>query len=149
MEAAMAEHLFQTRVSAPTITSERAGFWRRFVATFLDGILLNLVSLPISAAAGMSMGASAGAMVIIAVISVAYFAAFEGTSGQTIGKRAMGIRVVDADTGDPIGVSRAIGRWFARIVSTVVVYLGYLWMLWDGNKQTWHDKMVSTVVVPD
>jgi uncharacterized RDD family membrane protein YckC len=149
MEAAMAEHLFQTRVSAPTITSERAGFWRRFVAAFLDGILLNLVSLPISAAAGMSMGASAGAMVIIAVISVAYFAAFEGTSGQTIGKRAMGIRVVDADTGDPIGVSRAIGRWFGRIVSTVVVYLGYLWMLWDGNKQTWHDKMVSTVVVPD
>jgi uncharacterized RDD family membrane protein YckC len=145
----MAERTFQTRVSSSTVGSERAGFWRRFVAAFVDSILLAVVTVPITAAAGMDPGASAGAMVVTAVISVAYIAVLEGKSGQTLGKRAMGIWVVDADTGEPIGVSRAVGRWFARIVSSLPIYLGYFWMLWDGNKQTWHDKMVSSVVVPD
>jgi uncharacterized RDD family membrane protein YckC len=145
----MAERLFQTRVSAPTVTNERAGFWRRFVASAIDGVLLNVVGSVIGAAAGMSMGASVGVMVVIVVLSIAYVAVLEGTSGQTIGKAAMSIRVVDADTGEPIGISRGVGRWFGRIVSTIPLYLGYLWMLWDRDKQTWHDKMASTVVVPD
>jgi uncharacterized RDD family membrane protein YckC len=145
----VAEQLFQTRVSAPTVTNERAGFWRRLVASGIDGVLLYIVGGVIGAAAGMSMAASVGAMVVIVVLSIAYFAVLEGTSGQTIGKAAMSIRVVDADTGDPIGISRGVGRWFGRIVSSIPIYLGYLWMLWDRDKQTWHDKMASTLVVPD
>ena len=145
----MAEQLFQTRVSRSTVGSERAGFWRRFAAAVVDAILLVLVALPISAAAGMPMGESVLAQFIVTVISAVYVSVLEGRSGQTLGKRAMGIWVVDADTGGPIGVSRAVGRWFARIVSTIPLYLGYLWMLWDREKQTWHDKMAATVVVPD
>ena len=71
-----------------------------------------------------------------------------GPSGQTIGKKALGIRVVDAATGGPIGTGRAIGRFlFASIISGSICYLGYLWNLWDSRKQTWHDKIMSTVVV--
>jgi uncharacterized RDD family membrane protein YckC len=73
----------------------------------------------------------------------------QGRTGQTIGKSAVNIRVVDAVTGHPIGPGRALGRsLFAAVVSGNVCLLGYLWMLWDENKQTWHDKIVSCVVVP-
>lgn len=78
-----------------------------------------------------------------------YFAKLEGgPRGQTIGKRAFGIRVADATTGGPIGAGRALGRNLFRVfISGNVCLLGYLWAFWDGRKQTWHDKVVSSVVV--
>jgi uncharacterized RDD family membrane protein YckC len=78
-----------------------------------------------------------------------YYAKLEGgPKGQTIGKRAFGIRVADATTGGPIGTGRALGRnLFKMFISGNLCFLGYLWALWDGRKQTWHDKVVSSVVV--
>jgi uncharacterized RDD family membrane protein YckC len=67
--------------------------------------------------------------------------------GQTVGKKATGVRVVDASTGMPIGTGRAVGRFFARLISAFPFYLGYFWALWDPRKQTWHDKMVNSVVI--
>jgi uncharacterized RDD family membrane protein YckC len=73
-----------------------------------------------------------------------------GPSGATWGMRAVGIRAVDANTGGPIGAGRAFGRMlFASFISGAVVYLGYLWNIWDKQKQTWHDKVTTTVVVKD
>jgi len=89
-----------------------------------------------------------GVLLAAALVAVViYFAKLEGGSGQTLGKRAVGIRVVDAHTGGPIGTGRAVGRYFARIPSAFVCYLGYLWMLWDRDRQTWHDKMTNSQVV--
>jgi uncharacterized RDD family membrane protein YckC len=78
-----------------------------------------------------------------------YIAKLEGgPTGQTLGKRALGIRTVDATTGGPIGGGRAVGRFlFKYFISGNICGLGYLWALWDGRKQTWHDKVVSSVVV--
>lgn len=70
-----------------------------------------------------------------------------GTTGQSWGMSAANVRVVDAATGQPIGQGRALGRWFARFLSGWACLLGYLWMLWDQRKQTWHDKLVSSIVV--
>ncbi|HEX6419362.1 MAG TPA: RDD family protein [Acidimicrobiales bacterium] len=81
------------------------------------------------------------------VAAIVYFAKLEGGSGQTLGKRAVGIRVVDLRTGGPIGTGRAVGRYFARIPSGLVCGLGYLWMLWDPQRQTWHDKLANSQVV--
>ena len=47
----------------------------------------------------------------------------------------------------PIGTGRSVGRLVGSFVSGWFFYLGYLWMLWDSEKQTWHDKMVSSVVI--
>jgi uncharacterized RDD family membrane protein YckC len=71
-----------------------------------------------------------------------------GRRGQTVGKRVMGVMVVDRATGQPIGTGRSVGRFFMTIVSSWLCYLGYLWMLWDPERQTWHDKVVNSVVVP-
>lgn len=87
---------------------------------------------------------------LLALIGVlVYFAVLEGgPTGQTLGKRALGIRVVDASTGGPIGTGRALGRYlFKSFISGNICFLGYLWALWDGRKQTWHDKVVTSVVV--
>jgi uncharacterized RDD family membrane protein YckC len=67
--------------------------------------------------------------------------------GQSVGQRATGVRIVDQQTIATIGPWRVFGRQFTRIVSTVPFGLGYLWMLWDPQSQTWHDKIAGTIVI--
>jgi uncharacterized RDD family membrane protein YckC len=87
-------------------------------------------------------------LVAIVAANVLYFARLEGERGQTVGQRVLGIRVVDVQTGGPIGFGRALGRLAVRVfLSGQLFGLGYLWMLWDDNKQTWHDKVVNSIVV--
>ena len=93
---------------------------------------------------------AAFAVLLIAafVAGVIYYGKLDGgPSGATVGKKALGIQVVDKDGGGPIGTGRGVGRYFARILSGLVCYLGYLWMLWDPEKQCWHDKLVNCYVV--
>lgn len=71
----------------------------------------------------------------------------EGTTGQSIGKRQMGIKLVSAQTGQPIGFGMAFVRKIAHFADGAVCYLGYLWPLWDERKQTFADKICSTIVV--
>jgi uncharacterized RDD family membrane protein YckC len=69
-------------------------------------------------------------------------------SGQTPGMRLLNIRAVDAVTGGRVDYGRAFIRYLVGIVSQLPCYLGYFWMLWDREKQTWHDKASGTFVVP-
>jgi len=127
------------------LTSERSGFWRRFAAALIDGLVLGVVSAILCAILGTNGGEGLGL-----VISLGYYTYFHGKTGQTPGDAVMSIRVVDFrdGTGAPIGYGRALGRALMSIVSAVVLLIGYLWMLWDDEKQTWHDKVVGSVVVP-
>jgi uncharacterized RDD family membrane protein YckC len=122
----------------------RASFGRRLVAYLVDGLILSVPYLVLWPALGQT-----AAYVITLIIDLAYFGYFEGSpSGQTIGKRLLSIRVIDFQTGGPIGYPRALGRYLGKILSGIACLLGYLWMLWDREKQTWHDKLVTSVVVP-
>jgi uncharacterized RDD family membrane protein YckC len=56
--------------------------------------------------------------------------------------------VVDYRTGGPIGVGRGAIRYIGKILSSIPIGLGFFWMIWDREKQTWHDKIATTVVVP-
>ncbi len=122
----------------------RASFGVRLVAALIDGALLFVVALIVRLIFGAALGA-----VVNLLAGLAYTAYLEGSpSGQTVGKRAMNIRVIDFNGGGPIGPTRALIRYLGRIVSTIPCLLGYFWMLWDSEKQTWHDKIAATVVVP-
>ena len=128
----------------PDPSGPRASFGRRFVAALVDGIV---IGIPIGIIVAIVQ--SVGIYVLVAVISLAYLIYFEGSpSGQTAGKRLLGIRVIDFSSGGPIGYGRAAIRAVARYISQIPCYLGYLWMLWDKEKQTWHDKLANDVVVP-
>jgi uncharacterized RDD family membrane protein YckC len=122
----------------------RASFFRRFGAALLDGILIGIVSGVLEAIVGRGPGSLLGL-----AVGIAYYAYLEGgVTGQTLGKKALGIRVIDLRTGAPIGFSRGVIRYFGRILSAIPILLGYFWMLWDSEKQTWHDKLAGAVVVP-
>jgi uncharacterized RDD family membrane protein YckC len=83
------------------------------------------------------------------LLGLGYYIYFHGSpSGQTIGKKVMNIRVIGFEDGGPIGYGRAALRYVGSILSAIPCGLGYLWMLWDSEKQTWHDKFASSVVVP-
>ena len=135
-------------IATGVAAGRRASFGRRFVAYLLDSILLAILYGILYAAIGRGV-----AYGLTLLLGLAYFAYFEGSaSGQTPGKRALGIRVYDfgagAGGGGGIGFGRGIIRYIGRLISGIPCFLGYLWMLWDNEKQTWHDKLASTVVVP-
>jgi uncharacterized RDD family membrane protein YckC len=135
----------------------RAGFWRRFGAYLIDSILLSILFYILSVVLGRpplgnvhpGQTAPSGVGFLGLLITWAYFSYFEGSpSGQTIGKRALSIRIIDPQSDGSIGYGRGFLRQLGRIASGLVCLLGYLWMLWDKEKQTWHDKIASSVVVP-
>ena len=131
-----------TAGTATTVTSARAGFWRRFAAAFIDAVLIGIVSFILKAILGNT------GSVLTLLIGIAYYTYFHGSTGQTPGDAALSIRVVDKDGGGSIGYGRAFVRWLVSIISGAVFLLGYLWMLWDGEKQCWHDKAANDVVIP-
>lgn len=94
---------FQPSGNGPS--GPRSGFWRRFAAAFVDGIALGIVNAILMAM--MSDNAASG---ISIAIGLAYFTYFEGTSGQTLGKKALGIRVIDLRAGGSIGFGHAFIR---------------------------------------
>ena len=146
-----------------------AGFGARLGAVIIDGLIGALFSIPglIALFAGpkhrvactvngedrlcdLPTGASIGlAVALFVVLGIAYGIIYcrKAGHGQSWGQSACNVAVVDAQTGQPIGAWRTFGRQLARIPSGAICYLGYLWMLWDGRKQTWHDKIVGSVVV--
>ncbi|MEX0664187.1 MAG: RDD family protein [Acidimicrobiia bacterium] len=127
-----------------TASGPRAGFWIRFVGALVDGILLGMVNGIIQEATNRWVAAVVG--IVIAVVYTTYF--IGSPSGQTVGMRAVGIRVIDATGGDRVDYGRCVTRYLVAILSGLAFGLGYFWMLWDPERQTWHDKASGTFVVP-
>jgi uncharacterized RDD family membrane protein YckC len=128
----------------------RASFWQRFGAFLIDIIIIGGAGAIVVAVLALIDDSLYGiGYVFWFVASLAYSIYFTGgPSGQTIGKRILGIRVIDFGTGGSIGRGRAVIRYIGQIISSWICYLGFLWMLWDREKQTWADKMATSVVVP-
>ncbi len=119
------------------------GFWKRFLAYYIDSLLLTFV--------GFGIGASGvGGDYVWApslLVSGAYFVFFwVKQDGQTLGNKLLAIKVVRED-GKPLDVATAVIRYIGYIISGFVLNLGFLWVIWDKKKQGWHDKMAKTVVV--
>ena len=72
-----------------------------------------------------------------------------GTTGQSLGKKALNLRLVSEQTGQPIGVLMAFVRDICHFVDGVICYVGFLFPLWDAKRQTIADKIIGTVVIPD
>lgn len=130
---------------APTGGGALAGFWIRFAAAIIDAILLSIVAFVLGLVTGMD--GMNDRNVLSSLIGAVYFTYFHGSSGQSLGQKLVSIKVVDEANGGPIDYVRAFIRWLVSIVSGIVILLGYLWMLWDPKKQTWHDKAARTLVV--
>jgi uncharacterized RDD family membrane protein YckC len=134
-----------------TGTTTYAGFWRRFVAWLLDGLLLSLVTLPFTLQFGGDAAAEAARTSVAGTISTVvgwlYYALMESSAKQaTVGKMALGIIVTDLE-GRRIGFGRATGRYFAKILSALILGIGFLMAAFTERKQGLHDMIAGTLVV--
>lgn len=71
----------------------------------------------------------------------------QGTTGYTLGKGIIGIKLVHEQTGQPVGTGMAIARAFVHIIDAIPCYIGFLWPLWDPKKQTFTDKVLTHNVI--
>jgi uncharacterized RDD family membrane protein YckC len=112
----------------------RATFWERMGAAFLDLVLIGIVSIVVHIPP------------FAFVVALAYFAGLWTWKGTSIGGIVLGLKVVRQD-GQPLTFLVALVRAFAGAFSLIVLFLGFLWIIWDKEKQGWHDKIAGTVVV--
>ncbi|MEK7164228.1 MAG: RDD family protein [Patescibacteria group bacterium] len=129
-----------------------ASFWRRAGAVLLDGLIVSvgnsLVTVVVNLVVRQEAVASTITQIISLIISVGYYVYFIGNRGQTPGKMVLKIKVQKLEDGSNLGYPGAFMREvLGKFVSGVVFGLGYLWMIRDKDKQTWHDKIAKSVVV--
>jgi len=145
---------------APIKTGELnyAGFWTRFAAIFLDGLILMAINFFIGLVAGLSMaqavgvqprGAIALQITLLAIqltIAICYEGLLIGKYGATLGKMACKIKVVTAD-GGRVSYPRAFARYFAKMLSYMVCLIGFIIAGFDSQKRALHDYICNTRVI--
>lgn len=140
-----------------------SGFGRRLVAVLLDAVILGVISGIIAAILGGILGGKAmnngeasssfivGFVtfnnVVSIVLTIGYYVFYQAKMGQTLGKKVMGIKVVDAKGKTPGALTFFLREIVGKMVSGIILGIGYLMVLWDGKKQALHDKIASTYVV--
>lgn len=157
-----------------TALDDYAGFWKRLAAYIIDYIVLIIPSRLIGAAFGSATAdaafksaqeAAAGdpqlavaaletylfaiwpALLLSTIFVWLYFAVLESSAWQaTVGKLALGIRVTDLH-GQRISLPRALGRYLAKFVSALILFIGFLMIAWTQRKQGLHDKLADTLVL--
>ena len=148
-----------------------ASWFQRVGAYLVDGLVL----LPLSIVVFIGLGvASSGATtttdpvtgaasieganpVGFVIVGIGYLLVFvvsiwnqvvrQGRTGWSLGKQALGIRLLKEDSGQPMGAGLCFVRSIVHLVDAIPCYLGFLWPLWDAKKQTFADKIMTTVVV--
>ena len=154
---------FLSRVMAGNTSASQwhyGGFWIRFVAKFVDGLILGLVQMLMALAFFGSFLAmfsptarqAQSVSILLAYELVAYGfqlfyeAAFLHYKGATPGKMALGLKVVRVDGGS-LGWGVAIGRYFMTLVSGIILCVGYIIAGFDDEKRALHDRVCDTRVV--
>ena len=146
------------------------GFWIRFAAYFIDGIILGVASGAVQllflgslyrplmnmrepvppdealAAFGAMMGTLALSMLVSVLIGASYEGFFVGRTGATPGKMVLGLKIVRPN-GAPVSMGRAFARYFAKWLSSLTFGIGYILAGFDAEKRAMHDMIVDTRVV--
>ena len=133
-----------------------AGFWIRFGAKFIDGIITGVVGFLLAMIPSLLLGmlnteeSSLISSILYNVISITFSAIysiwFVGKFAATPGKMACGLKVVMYD-GDRVSYGRALGRHFAEWLSSMILLIGYIMAAFDDEKRTLHDRICNTRVV--
>jgi uncharacterized RDD family membrane protein YckC len=149
-------------------TVQYAGFWLRFVAFIIDAIVLGFIGFILTLPFAMSRGivpilhgrgpmnpedfaplfAAFGRLFVIRLaINWLYYALFESSTWQaTLGKKALGLEVTDMQ-GARINFARATGRFFAKFLSTIILFIGFFMIGFTDRKQGLHDMLAGTLVI--
>ena len=150
---AYAQKLREGVASAATLIY--AGFWIRFAAVLLDGIILfvagvvvQLLFAPMTRSGRMDLMLMAlGFEYLIGmIIGATYEGLFVSRLGATPGKMALDLKVVRPD-GERLTYGRALGRYFGTMLSGLIVGIGYIMAAFDDEKRALHDRICDTRVI--
>ena len=138
---------------APEVAVKYAGFWTRLGASIIDGIIIWFIPSVLSRLL-LSNIYGYGFSILPSFLSIFWFPVswlyywlFTGLKGQTPGKMAVGIKVVNVQGNIPgLGIA-AMREVLGKTVSAIILYIGFLWIIWDKQKRGWHDIMANTRVV--
>jgi len=143
-------------VKVDPYTSTPAGFWRRFAGAFIDLIIINLIAAFFGFGLGMIAGLTGNRSIesltlagyaIGIIVAWLYNALLESSSVQASwGKLALGLKVIDLD-GNRISFGRASARHFGKILSAMILMIGFLMMLGSERRQTLHDLMAGCLMI--
>ena len=130
------------------------GFWIRLVAYIIDAILISLVLGLVTSIFGISYvdvddlsKIDPTLNLLSLLVAWLYFALMESSErGATVGKMAMGLRVVSND-GKRISFLNATGRYFAKIISALIFCIGFIMIAFTDRKRGLHDMIASTLVI--
>ena len=126
-----------------------AGFWQRAAALAIDWLIITVVVTPVMVLGFGIREVEPGEwweLALFTALAVAVIG-FWRYCGATPGKLALGVKLVDAKTGEPPATWRLVLRFFGYFLSAFPLYLGFLWAIVDRRKQGWHDKIARTVVI--
>jgi len=128
-----------------------AAWWKRLAALVIDNALLYAATTLVALQASSSATVTDLRVVAELALTFLYFGYLNGVYGQTVGKRLLHIRVVDADTGTPLGLRRGLARYgvvaLLSLAFVIPVLIDGLWPLRDPRRQSWHDKAVRSLVI--
>jgi uncharacterized RDD family membrane protein YckC len=128
-------------------TTDKAGWGTRAVAIFIDAIGIGIIAAAVSSILGADTQSRQyqGLSILLQAAYFTYFWSAAG-KGQTLGSRALNIRVVKTD-GSYLDYGGAFLRYIGFVISCVAFFLGVIWAAFDAQKQGWHDKIAGTYVV--
>lgn len=126
--------------------AEKVGFLTRALAFIVDSILVGIVNGILNAVLFEGdFGRGQGLSTLLGLAYYVYFWSSAG-GGQTLGMKALGIRVIKTD-GSALPVTGAVIRYVGLLIAFVCLFIGVIWVAFDANKQGWHDKIAGTYVV--
>ncbi len=127
---------------------KKSGLLIRGFASAIDPIIVIILYLIFAAILGAIIGN--GMAFVIVTVGYVYFLSRLLSKGMTLGKKLLGVKVVEKLTGNSPGFWRMLLReTIGKFVSGLVFGLGYFWAIWDKDGQAWHDKIAGTVVVKE
>jgi uncharacterized RDD family membrane protein YckC len=120
-----------------------ASWGQRVAAALIDYVAPGIVAVIL-----FQISTALGIIAYLAVLAFSIWNLIEqGNTGQTVGKKQLGIKLLREQDGQVVGPGMSIGRAFVHIVDGIPCYIGYLFPLWDPKRQTLADKILHTVVV--
>jgi uncharacterized RDD family membrane protein YckC len=125
---------FSIRQGAPL-----AGWWMRFLGYSIDYIVVAAVAVVFFMIGGYAAWIGAGIVVLYFWVA--------NSLGRSIGKLALGLRIVTTKDGTAPGLVRGLVRTIGYYVSSLFFGFGFVSATWDKNRQAWHDKMAGTIVI--
>ncbi len=119
-----------------------AGFWLRFAAAIIDGIILIIIRHILAWLVSLEL-----ALILSGIIGWFYFALLESSDKQaTLGKSIMGIIVTDLE-GNKISFGKATARYWAKLLSALILFIGFIMAGFTEKKQALHDIIAGTLVI--